>query len=298
MDVQNELKRIQQLFEEALVLALQNLECSPETRAVAQYAALSGGKRIRPLLMLSIGADIGLSDKVLIRPAIAIELLHVASLIHDDLPAVDNDDMRRGRNASHVQFGEGRALLAADYLIAAALEMAEGPDGVPRNATRELARAFAAVSDGQVLDLIGESEQVPLSVIHERKTGAMFQAAFVIPALQSPMAAQAQGDFRELGRRFGYLFQIVDDLIDVFGTDQERGRRGSSDAKNHKRTIFTGKSFDVAHRDLVKAEADMFQQLTVVEQSVGDTPLTRVRGVIEMHRARLAPVVARAIGVQ
>lgn len=219
---------------------LQRLEgAAPLTQAVGY--ALAGGKRIRPLLTLAFCADLGGKPDRIMGAALALEIVHAASLIHDDLPSLDNDDMRRGQPSCHKKFGEATALLAGDYMIALAFqslhECSLAPQTVLRMSTL-FARSFIELCNGQQLDLAPPQERGDLVKLHELKTGALFSTALAFGAWGAECRDDCIEEAQKLGRAVGLAFQIVDDYLDLFGSAAQRGRSDSSDVRNNKPTFF------------------------------------------------------------
>ncbi len=211
-----------------------------------RYSLLSGGKRLRPQLVLASGEYLGLARERLRPAALAVEYLHTYSLIHDDLPAMDNDDLRRGRPTLHKAFGEANAILAGDALLTAAFEkmtelLGEGfPAPGVVMATRRLAVSSGreGLVRGQAQDLAAERRVIELSAlraIHEKKTGELMAAALAIPALLMGDEASAEVLSR-FGVRFGLAFQIVDDILNVVGDSRQLGKATGSDAELEKAT--------------------------------------------------------------
>lgn len=208
-----------------------------------EYMLFPSGKRIRPLLCLALVADLNSKLQELIPIAAALELIHTASLIHDDLPAMDNDDFRRGRPSCHKAFNEATAILAGDLMVALALSLPCRTKYNPQIQSAmvlELSQAFINLCNGQQLDLIPSNHQQRDQVeqIHQLKTGALFASTFKLAALGAGVNSQQINDFYQLGMQLGLCFQIADDYIDQFGTAQDRGRPTSSDQKNQKKTFF------------------------------------------------------------
>ena len=184
-----------------------------------RYALQGGGKRIRPVLCLATGEAAGVDPEELLPAAAAIELVHTFSLVHDDLPALDDDALRRGRASAHIEYGEAVAILAGDALLAQALDLALSY-GRPEVA-RELARATLGMIGGQYLDVTnGRAE---LAQLHALKTGRLFSAAVGSALWVARVPEGEQAPWRDFASDFGLLFQIVDDLLDGDGLVQERG---------------------------------------------------------------------------
>lgn len=212
-----------------------------------QYSLESEGKRLRPILCLA-GCDLGGGDPTLAIPtACALEMLHTASLIHDDLPAMDNDDLRRGKPANHKVFGEGIALLAGDALLSYALEfILINTQQVPADRLLRVMHTLinrvgiSGLAGGQAVDIESEGrEEIDLETvefIHSRKTGSLIDAAMVTGAT---LAGADEGTIARLSRyarKVGIAFQIVDDVLDVVGTSQQLGKTPNKDERSRKAT--------------------------------------------------------------
>jgi geranylgeranyl diphosphate synthase, type II len=184
-----------------------------------RYSLAGGGKRIRPVLCLATGEAAGAEPDELLPAAAAIELVHTFSLVHDDLPALDDDAVRRGRASTHVEHGEAVAILAGDALLAQAVELALA---YPRpEVARELVGATLGMIGGQYLDVT--DGRIELTRLHALKTGRLFSAAVGSALWVAGVAEVEQEPWREFGREFGLLFQIVDDLLDGDGLVEEHG---------------------------------------------------------------------------
>jgi geranylgeranyl diphosphate synthase type II len=225
-----------------------------------RYSLLAGGKRIRPVLALATARAIGRDERELLPLAAAIELIHTYSLIHDDLPAMDDDSLRRGQPTNHVKFGEDVAILAGDGLYAEAFRVVLTQQrGDPRHvlaAVGELAAATGVdgMVGGQYLDVAGGDDDGADSAhrlrrTHELKTGRLIGASVECVLLIAGMSATATSDYRTFAAELGVLFQIVDDILDVTGTDAALGKPQGSDERHGKRTYVTEFGLDGA-RDL------------------------------------------------
>jgi geranylgeranyl diphosphate synthase, type II len=218
-----------------------------------RYSLLAGGKRIRPVLVLATAKAIGRAPADVLPLAAAIELIHTYSLIHDDLPAMDDDDLRRGRPTCHVKFGEDVAILAGDALYAEAFrhllsEQTGAPEAVLA-AARELAAATGVdgMVGGQYLDVAGVGETgEELRRLHELKTGRLIAASVVCALLLAGMDEESTGAWRRFAAELGVLFQIVDDILDVTGTDASLGKSHGSDERLGKRTYVSQFGLDGA----------------------------------------------------
>jgi farnesyl diphosphate synthase len=242
----------------------------PESRLMeaVRYATLSGGKRIRPFLVMSSSALFGVSKAFALRVAAAIEMVHCYSLIHDDLPAMDNDDLRRGLPTCHVKFGEATAILAGDALLARAFEVIAEPathsdPRVRSDLVGELAKAAGAdgMVGGQMLDLL--AAQMPLEMpeitrMQRMKTGALIAFSCEAGALLGKAGDSARHALRAYAHDLGLAFQIVDDLLDVEGNDDEVGKRTRKDQGAGKATFVSLLGVERA-----RAQSDMLAQQAV-----------------------------------
>ena len=208
-----------------------------------RYSLLAGGKRIRPVLALATARAIGRDERDFLPLAAALELIHTYSLIHDDLPAMDDDDMRRGRPTAHVAYGEDVAILAGDALYAEAfrhvLSRQQGDPGSILAALRELAGATGVdgMVGGQFLDIAGEQQSAAdLRRLHGLKTGRLICASVECVLLIAGMNRPDTSAYCEFASELGVLFQIVDDILDVTGTDAALGKPQGSDERHGKRT--------------------------------------------------------------
>jgi len=218
----------------------------PETEGLDEamrYSLLAGGKRIRPVLALATSRSLAVEPESMLPAAAAIELIHTYSLIHDDLPAMDDDDLRRGRATSHVVFGENVAILAGDGLFAEALRLfTEHQQGEPASVLAALRELLAAIGvdgmvGGQYVDVTqGELGAEQLRGLHALKTGRLIAASLgVVLVLAEPNEPDTI-PYRRFAEELGVLFQIVDDILDVTGSDEELGKRHGSDERHGKLT--------------------------------------------------------------
>ena len=222
-----------------------------------RYSLLAGGKRIRPVLALATARAIGRDEQELLPLAATIELIHTYSLIHDDLPAMDDDAMRRGRPTNHVAFGEDTAILAGDGLYAEAFRhVLTHQQGEPRHILSAVAELAAATGvdgmvGGQYLDVAGSEAEDPdpgraLRRLHELKTGRLIGASVECVLLITGMNRADTLDYCSFATELGVLFQIVDDIIDVTGSDAALGKPSGSDARHGKRTYVSEFGLDGA----------------------------------------------------
>jgi geranylgeranyl diphosphate synthase type II len=210
-----------------------------------RYSLFAGGKRMRPAVLLAAAAACGGSEKDAMPLACAVECIHTYSLIHDDLPAMDNDDFRRGKPTNHKVFGEGIAVLAGDALLTQAFEIAALAKGWPRYSHRDLVLEIAKASGslqliaGQVADVEGEGKKTSvaqLRYIHERKTSALLCCSVRLGGMSAnctPAQLQALTDF---GYNVGLAFQVIDDILDVTQTSEQLGKTAGKDVAVAKAT--------------------------------------------------------------
>ncbi len=208
-----------------------------------RYSLFSNGKRLRPLIMLLLAEEIGLEVEKILPFCAGVEMIHTYSLIHDDLPCLDNDDLRRGKPTCHKVFGEANALLAGDALLNYAHEI------ILKNiSSKEEIKATYILSNhagvngmigGQVMDIYAEEKPITLeelNYIHKNKTGKLLSACFIIPCILKGFDDKKVDDFYKAGMDYGVSFQILDDILDVTSTDEVLGKPVGSDEKNNKST--------------------------------------------------------------
>ena len=207
-----------------------------------RYSLLAGGKRVRPVLALATARALGAEPERFLHVACAIELIHTYSLIHDDLPAMDDDDLRRGLPTSHVRFGEDVAILAGDGLFAEAMRLFCEQPGDPARllaALRELAAATGVdgMVGGQYVDVIGaQTDAEGLRSLHALKTGRLIAASVNVVLLLEEAGEPETMPYRRFADELGVLFQIVDDILDVTESDEQLGKPHGSDERHGKLT--------------------------------------------------------------
>ena len=224
-----------------------------------RYAIGGGGKRIRPVLCLATTEAAGGRPETALPAAVALELVHTFSLVHDDLPALDDDDERRGRASAHVAYGEGVALLGGDALLAHAFQLALTYDR-PEPA-RELAEATLGMIGGQFLDIT--RADVALEDMHRLKTGRLFAAAIGLGLWAAEVPEAAQAPWRAFGEELGVLFQAIDDVIDGDGYATELGEDGAREVASAAARR--------AHERLAAIEADTTVLAELVEELAART---------------------------
>jgi geranylgeranyl diphosphate synthase type II len=213
-----------------------------------RYSLFAGGKRLRPILLMAAADAVGENGDRFLHVACGLEMIHTYSLIHDDLPAMDNDDYRRGKLTNHKVYGDGLAILAGDGLLTVAFEtMLSQPEVEPvvlLKVIREIALAAGArgMIAGQALDLRSEGRKIDadeMQYIHRAKTGALFRAAIRSGALLAGANEQQLAALSGYADHLGLAFQITDDILDVVGTQDKLGKPIGSDERNHKATYVT-----------------------------------------------------------
>ena len=205
---------------------LEELELWPELHGQAdsvRYSLAVGGKRVRPVLALAVGEALGAPLERVLPAALAIELVHTFSLVHDDLPAMDDDEERRGRPSTWKQFGEGVGVLAGDALHAEAFRLAARYEH--SDVARELAAATLGMIGGQYLDTMVDGHD--LAEVHRLKTGRLFYASVAMALWAAGLPEAEQGPWRAFAEELGLLFQIVDDILDDDGYVETEGRDGA-----------------------------------------------------------------------
>jgi geranylgeranyl diphosphate synthase type II len=228
-----------------------------------RYSLLAPAKRIRPVLCLATAAALGREPDSVLGLAAAIELIHTYSLIHDDLPAMDDDELRRGRPTCHVAYGENVAILAGDALYAEAFRhLVDAQEGEPIHVLRAAGRLAAATGvdgmvGGQYLDVATGAPPGPggLRRLHELKTGRLIGAAIECPLLLSGASEDETMRYGRFAVELGVLFQIVDDILDVTGTDAALGKSSGSDERHGKRTYVSEHGLDHARELAARSHA-------------------------------------------
>ena len=271
-DLDSYLKQKKTLVEEALDNSL--VVKKPEKIYQAmRYSLLAGGKRLRPILCLATCELTGGSTEIAMPTACALEMIHTMSLIHDDLPAMDNDDYRRGKLTNHKVYGEDIAILAGDGLLAYAFEyVATQTHNVPtERIVKVIARlgctvGAAGLVGGQVLDL--ESEGKPdissqtLTFIHTHKTGALLEASVVSGAILAGAADEDVAKLSKYAQNIGLAFQIIDDILDITATDEELGKTAGKDLQAQKATYPSLWGIEKSQAQAKKLIDDAIAQLT------------------------------------
>lgn len=227
----------------------------PKLAESMEYSLMAGGKRLRPILLMAAADAVGAQGEKFIQAACALEMIHTYSLIHDDLPAMDNDDYRRGKLTNHKVYGEAMAILAGDALLTQAFEVLFRQQGVQPELLLQVAKEISIAAGpngmvgGQVLDMLAEGRRISLEELqklHMGKTGALFRAAIRSGAILGGAAQQELEALTEYANCFGLAFQITDDILDVVGDEAVIGKPVGSDERNDKSTYVTLTSLDEA----------------------------------------------------
>ena len=243
-----------------------------EVSEAMEYSLMGKGKRLRPQLLFAVAEGYGLSAQAGFMAAGALEMMHTYSLIHDDLPAMDNDEYRRGRKTTHVVYGEAMAILAGDALLNYAFETAASAfvldEGNPA-----IGKAFMILASkagvygmigGQVVDVESEGKEIDadtLKFIHIHKTSALLESAMLIGAVLAGASEQQQRTVELAARELGLAFQIRDDILDVTGNTDELGKPVGSDEKNHKNTYVALEGLEKAKEDVKRYSESAIDRL-------------------------------------
>jgi geranylgeranyl diphosphate synthase, type II len=246
-----------------------------------RYSLLAGGKRIRPVLVLATARSTGMDPETVLPAAASIELIHTYSLIHDDLPAMDDDELRRGRPTSHVVYGENVAILAGDGLFAEALRVfCERQHGDPARvvaALTELLRAtgVGGMVGGQYVDVTAEDEldAEGLRHLHSLKTGRLIGASVTVPLRLAGIGPGQDDAYTRFAGELGVLFQIVDDILDVTGSDEELGKPHGSDERHGKLTYVSLFGLERARELASESHGKARDALAEVDGDTGDLEL-------------------------
>jgi geranylgeranyl diphosphate synthase type II len=250
MDVKAYLTQKREVVDKALEALVPNAKSyPPRVFEAMRYSLFAGGKRVRPILAIASAEALGAKTSGLLPVAGTLELIHTYSLIHDDLPAMDDDDFRRGRPTCHKVYGEAMAILAGDGLLNMAFEALSDPRrlrAIPPGRLVAIMREISLASGvfgmigGQVVDMESEGKEVDfptLEYIHTRKTGALIRASVRVGALYAKASEKRLKALTRYGEMVGLAFQIADDILDIVGTQEEIGKDVGSDLKKGKKTF-------------------------------------------------------------
>ncbi|MDO4608469.1 MAG: polyprenyl synthetase family protein [Clostridia bacterium] len=262
------------------ILLSENGQLYDEVVRACRYSVLGGGKRIRPILLLEFYKLCGGDDDCAYNFACALEMIHSYSLVHDDLPCMDNDDMRRGKPSCHKQFGECTALLCGDSLLTEAFSVASKTLGIPSErvvrAITHLASSagVAGMIGGQVIDMCDntESDDDVLFEMYRLKTGALLKTACAIGAILAGADDEQIAAAESFGEKVGVAFQIIDDILDFQGDSKTLGKPVGSDEKNNKDTIAVRLGLEYC-RELAKKYTD--EAYEILSNFDGDTTVLK-----------------------
>jgi len=252
---------------------------APATSGLEQamrYSLLAGGKRVRPVLALATARALGAEPEGFLSVAAAIELIHTYSLIHDDLPAMDDDELRRGLPTSHVKFGESIAILAGDGLFAEAMRLFCRQPGEPARVLAAMAELAGATGvdgmvGGQYVDVIGaEDDAAGLRALHSLKTGRLIAASVGVVLILEGLGEPETMPYRRFADELGVLFQIVDDILDVTESDEQLGKPHGSDERHGKLTYVSLFGLDRARELAAESHAKATAALAEAEGETDD----------------------------
>jgi geranylgeranyl diphosphate synthase type II len=245
MDLKQYIRERAQWVEGALARSVEDSDIPEKLREAMRYSLAAGGKRLRPVLCFAGAETVGGSSDSVMPAAVALEMIHTFSLIHDDLPSMDDDSLRRGKPTNHKVFGEATAILAGDALLAEAFYVLADARGIKPEllvrAIREIAHATGGrgMTGGQVIDIESTGQKIgeaKLARLHLYKTGALIRASVTTGAMLSGAGDEELKALRSYGEAIGLAFQIADDLLDIEGDQELLGKDIGSDADNEKST--------------------------------------------------------------
>jgi geranylgeranyl pyrophosphate synthase len=264
-----------------------------KVHAAIRWSVLAGGKRFRPMLLLAVGKAFGAATETLIATACALEMIHTYSLIHDDLPSMDNDDLRRGRATCHIQFGEATAILAGDALQTLAFQTVSEDESLAAPKRVRLIAEIAQASGtpggmvaGQACDLEAESREISpseLEQIHRLKTGALIIVAAKCGAIIADASETELAAISNYAAQLGLLFQITDDLLDVTATIETLGKTPGKDLRSQKATYPSMYGMNVTRDHLARAHQSACAALKHIER-----PTELLRAIADFIRQREA----------
>ena len=273
MNFNDELKQKKEMVESAIeeYLPEETGFCQELAQAV-NYSMRAGGKRLRPILMMETYRMFGGESQVIVPFMAAIEMIHTSSLIHDDLPAIDNDEYRRGMKTTHAVFGEALGVLSGDALLNYAYETASRAFSMESKQQR-IGKAFTILTNktgiygmlgGQSVDVTNEGKEISremLDYIYENKTSALIESAMMVGAVLAAASEEEVAQIESIGKKVGLAFQIRDDILDVTSTMEELGKPVFSDEKNHKVTYVTLQGLEQASKEVERISAEAVEEL-------------------------------------
>jgi geranylgeranyl diphosphate synthase type II len=262
MDRPEPLAPLRELVEQRLIELDWPIPDMPELEEAVRYPLLAGGKRLRPVLCLASGQALGIDPEELLPMAVAIELAHTFSLVHDDLPAMDDDDLRRGLPTTHKRYGEDVAILVGDALLARAFQVLIETTSWEPERLLELVHAFGhaigagGMIGGQYLDVrpSANTDEAGLERLHGKKTGRLLVFSVMCPVILLDPPSDARS-FHEFASELGMLFQIVDDILDVTGSAVTLGKSAGKDARQGRQTYVSVLGLDGARARAAAREA-------------------------------------------
>lgn len=273
MNFNDELKEKKEMAESVIerYLPEETGFCRELAQAV-NYSMRAGGKRLRPILMMETYRMFGGESQIIAPFMAAMEMIHTSSLIHDDLPAIDNDEYRRGMKTTHAVFGEALGVLSGDALLNYAYETASKALSMEPDQPR-VGKAFTILTSktgiygmlgGQSVDVTNEGKEISremLDYIYENKTSALIESAMMVGAVLAGASEEEVAQIESIGKKVGLAFQIRDDILDVTSTMEELGKPVFSDEKNHKITYVTLQGLEQASRDVERISAEAVEEL-------------------------------------
>ncbi|HOW66541.1 MAG TPA: polyprenyl synthetase family protein [Candidatus Paceibacterota bacterium] len=275
-DLEDFLRRSTQAVNQALNRFLPKESAKPATlHRAMRYSLFAGGKRLRPALCLAAAQACGGNWADAMPLACAVECIHTYSLIHDDLPAMDDDDFRRGKPTNHKVFGEGIAILAGDALLTQAFEIAAQSHGWPRYSHRDIVREISVAAGsrqlvaGQVADLEGEGRKTTakeLKYIHERKTSALLSCSVRLGGMSANCTPSQLQALTRFGYYVGLAFQVIDDILDVTQTSEKLGKTAGKDVQARKATYPAIVGLDRSRQIARRLTAQAFSALRNLDQ--------------------------------
>ena len=247
-ELKSYIKQKGQIIDAALDAMIQESRLSPALVEAMKYSLMAGGKRIRPVLCLAACEAVGGESRQALTAACALELIHTYSLIHDDLPAMDDDELRRGKATCHIAYDEATAILAGDALLTLAFEVlssVDSNDGYPADQWMQVIRLISGAAgyqgmiQGQMLDIASEGKALDadeLETMHRLKTGALIEASLAAGAVLGGADSRQAELLRDYGRKIGLAFQVTDDLLNVEGNPELMGKAVGTDSERDKST--------------------------------------------------------------
>jgi geranylgeranyl diphosphate synthase type II len=261
MDIREYLERKREEVDCYLQSVIPSAETMPTTlHESMRYSLFAGGKRVRPILAIAAAEAVGAAGQAVLPVASSLELIHTYSLIHDDLPSMDNDDFRRGKPTNHKVYGEAMAILAGDALLTMAFDLISRDDLMKDCEASRQVRIIQELAygsgnrgmvGGQVLDIQAENKDIDLATlqtIHKHKTGMLIRAAVRMGAITAGATASQLDDLTVYAENIGLAFQIADDVLNVTGTREELGKNPNTDAQRGKKTYPTFYGIEGAKR--------------------------------------------------